>query len=352
MDRSGDQDVTSDDVVDLIVAGAGPAGLGTALYAARAGLRTVVLDARESPIDKACGEGLMPGAVRHLEHLGVTVEGRPFHGIRYTDGRRTAEARFRDGHGLGVRRTQLQSALLGAARAAGVEVVPAHVHAVRLDPDGVSVDGRHARYLAVADGLHSPVSRRLLMNPPRPSGNPRWGIRQHFAVEPWTDVVEVHWAGASEAYVTPVGPDLVGVAVLSGAQAPFATQLAAFPALAERLPPVGSTTVRGAGPLRRRTASRVTGRALLVGDAAGYVDALTGEGISVALDSARALVECVVADDPARYERRWLAASRRYRLITTSLLWARHQRALGPRIVPLAARMPRAFGAAVRQLAR
>jgi flavin-dependent dehydrogenase len=170
-------------------------------------------------------------------------------------------------------------------------------------------------------------------------------------VAPWTDLVEVHWATRSEAYVTPVGPELVGVAVLSSVQAPFDQQLAAFPALRDRLPDTGVTSVLGAGPLRQRTSARVTGRVLLVGDAAGYVDALTGEGIAVALACAHALVDCVVADDPGAYERRWLAASRRYRTITSSLLWARRQPLLAQRIVPLAARLPRVFDAAVQQLA-
>lgn len=337
---------------DLIVAGAGPAGLATALYAARAGLRTLVLDASPSPIDKACGEGLMPGAVRGLRELGVHPQGQAIRGIRYTDGLHVVDAAFRHGPGLGVRRTTLQSALLERAKDAGVELVSSRAQDVHQDDDGVSVDGRRARYLAVADGLHSPIRRRLGLDLAAPTTTaPRWGTRQHFAVTPWTDLVEVHWASRSEAYVTPVGPALVGVAVLSGVQAPFARQLEAFPALCSRLPPAGATSVRGAGPLLQRTTTRVAGRVLLVGDAAGYVDALTGEGIAVALACARVLVDCVTTDSPGAYERHWLAASRRYRTITASLLWARRQPMLARRIVPVAARLPRVFDAAVQQLA-
>ena len=241
---------------------------------------------------------------------------------------------------------------MDAARVAGVKVVDSHAVDVSRDATGVTVDGRRARYLAVADGLHSPIRRQLgLERAPDPARMSRWGTRQHFAVAPWTDLVEVHWGPRSEAYVTPVGPELIGVAILSSVQAPFSWQLAAFPGLHARLPEAGVTNVRGAGPLLQRTSARVAGRVLLVGDAAGYVDALTGEGIAVSVACARALVECVVADDPGAYEGRWLAASRRYRAITSSLLWARRQPMLAPRIVPLAARLPRVFGAVVQQLA-
>jgi flavin-dependent dehydrogenase len=322
------------------------------LYAARAGLRTVVFEPQQGPIDKACGEGLMPGAVRGLRDLGVYPQGQTIRGIRYTDGRRVVDAGFQHGGGMGVRRTLLQSLLMERAQAAGVEVVTSRAMNVSSDSAGVTVDGVRARYLAVADGLHSPIRRQLgLARTPAPSRAKRWGTRQHFAVAPWTDLVEVHWGPSSEAYVTPIGPELVGVAVLSSTQMPFAQQLAAFPELRDKLPAIGATSVRGAGPLLQRPAARVAGRVLLVGDAAGYVDALTGEGIAVALACARALVDCVVAGDPGSYERRWLAASRRYRAITSSLLWARRQPLLAHRIVPLAVRLPRVFGAAVQQLA-
>lgn len=338
--------------VDLIVAGAGPAGLATALYAARAGLHTLVIEPREGPIDKACGEGLMPGAVRALRDLGVEPPGHEIRGIRYTNGDRFADAEFRHGRGLGVRRTTLQAALLDAASEAGVEVVQGRAKHVQQDAEGVTVDGRRARYLAVADGLHSPIRRSLgLDSTAKGPTHSRWGTRQHFEIAPWTDLVEVHWAQASEAYVTPVGPGLVGVAVLSSVQAPFDQQLAAFPRLLDRLPDSGISRVLGAGPLRQRTSRRVAGRALLVGDAAGYVDALTGEGIAVALATARALVESVAADDPGAYERRWRLASLRYRTITSSMLWVRRQPLLAPRIVPLATRLPRLFDAAVQQIA-
>jgi flavin-dependent dehydrogenase len=337
-------------MIDLLVAGGGPIGLATALYAHRAGLSVVVAEPRTGEIDKACGEGLMPGAVRALRELGVEVDGTRFRGIRYLSGERRAEAAFRSGHGIGVRRTTLHRALRGAVEGAGIEIVARPVGSVEQDAERVCAAGIEARYLAAADGLHSPV-RRLLGLEARRSGRARYGIRRHYQVRPWTDVVEVYWSQHCEAYVTPVAADLVGVAILTGRQAPFEEQLGDFPGLLARLPSSGATRARGAGPLRQSSTARVRGRAMLVGDAAGYVDALTGEGVSIGLASAAELVRCVRADDPQAYERRWRRATRRYRLMTHTLLWARDSSLLRPAIVPAATALPWAFRAAVSSLA-
>jgi len=96
----------------------------------------------------------------------------------------------------------------------------------------------------------------------------------------------------------------------------------------------------------------VAGRVLLVGDAAGYVDALTGEGIAVSLACARALVDSIADGRPEAYESRWLRESRRYRSLTAGLLWATGRPALRRALVPAAQRVPWAFRAAVGQLAR
>jgi flavin-dependent dehydrogenase len=150
-----------------------------------------------------------------------------------------------------------------------------------------------------------------------------------------------------------VAPDLVGIAVLGRGQADFETRLAAFPQVRERLAGVpAASPVRGAGPLRQRVSARRAGRVLLVGDAAGYVDALTGEGLAVAVSSARSLVDCLAEDRPEAYERRWRAASRRSRILTESLLVATARPALRRALVPAAGRLPFLFAAAVDQLAR
>src|SRR5215218_7835281 len=178
---------------DLIVAGGGPVGLATALLAARAGLDVSVRERRDGVLDKACGEGLMPGAVRALHDLGVRPEGHHLRGIRYVAGARVAEAHFRSCTGLGVRRTTLHHALLQAAAAEGVVPAARPVHAVVDAGDHLVVDGEPTRYLIGADGLHSRVRRLagLETSPPMPR---RFGLRTHVARPPWTDFVEVHWA--------------------------------------------------------------------------------------------------------------------------------------------------------------
>ncbi|MGW6704072.1 NAD(P)/FAD-dependent oxidoreductase [Streptomyces sp. NPDC054956] len=342
-------------MIDLLVVGGGPAGLATAIHGALAGFDVVVAEPRPAPVDKACGEGLMPGAVRALNALGVEVPGRPLRGIRYLDaaGERHAEAAFRTGHGLGARRTLLHQALTARALQLGVPVLPRRVRQVSQYDDHVAADGMAARYLVAADGLHSPTRRALGLDV-RPAGRrqpPRYGLRRHYAVEPWSDLVEVHWSAGCEAYVTPLGPRQVGIAVLTSEQLPYDAQLSRFPLLVSRLGTADRTPVRGAGPLRQQARSRVAGRVLFVGDAAGYVDALTGEGLALALTAAAELVRCLGEGRPQAYERAWRRLSRNYRLLTRSLLWARNQPRLAPLITPAAARFPGLFQHAVNLLA-
>ncbi|MEX0171013.1 NAD(P)/FAD-dependent oxidoreductase [Streptomyces sp. LMG1-1-1.1] len=343
-------------MIDLLVVGGGPAGLATAIHGARRGFDVMVAEPRPAPIDKACGEGLMPSAVRALDALDVRVPGRRLRGIRYVDaeGGRRAEAAFRTGPGLGVRRTVLHEALAARALGLGVHVVPHRIRQVSQSDAYVTADGIAARYLVAADGLHSPTRRALGLTV-RPAATrrrtPRYGLRRHYAVEPWTDLVEVHWSADCEAYVTPLGPWQVGVAILTSSRLPFDEQLTRFPALAARLRTADGTPVRGAGPLRQQARARTAGRVLFVGDAAGYVDALTGEGLTLALTAADALVRCLDEGRPQAYEQAWCRLSRSYRLLTRSLLWIRNQPSMAPLITPAAARFPGLFQSTVNLLA-
>jgi flavin-dependent dehydrogenase len=381
-------------VIDVLIAGGGPAGLATAIRCALAGLEVTVAEPRDGPIDKACGEGLMPAAVAGLDAIGVDPGGWPLRGIRYLDERHQADGLFRGGPGLGVRRTELHAALSLRAKELGVGVVPVRVGGFVQEGGYVSAAGLTARYLVAADGLHSAIRRECGLEPPAGRPRPgarygaRYGLRRHYRVAPWSSMVEVYWSAGAEAYVTPVADDLVGVAILGGrgggtagdggadgaagggesgvagdgrgesgraalaGGGGFEARLAAFPALRERLAGAEpASKVRGAGPLRQDVRHRVCERVLLVGDASGYIDALTGEGISVALAQAAVLAPCLRDGRPGEYERAWRRVSRKSRLLTHGLLWSRHQPALARRIVPAAERLPRLFTAIVNQVA-
>src|SRR4029077_14797184 len=278
---------------DVLVVGGGPAGLATAIRARLAGFEVIVLDRTVPPIDKACGEGLMPDAVARLREIGVEPPGVPCCDIRYLDCDVAAEVLFPVSGGLGVRRTELHGALVRRAEAVGVELRWG-VKATGFGEGGVRTDQGTfaARWIVGADGLRSTVRHRAGLEGGEAS-HPRLGVRRHFATAPWSDFVEVSWGPECEAYVTPVALDEVGVALLwSGRKAGFDDLLASFPALAARLAGVpAASRDRGIGPLRQRARAVYKGNVALVGDAAGYLDAITGEGLAVALHESAALVE-------------------------------------------------------------
>lgn len=139
-------------MIDLLVAGGGPAGLATALYGAKAGLDVAVVERRHGVLDKACGEGMMPHTLEHLDRLGVSAQGRPLRGITYVAGERRVDAAFRAGLGRGVRRTVLHAALWQAAEAAGVKLVHSELSEVTQDAESVCAGGFRTSYLAAATG--------------------------------------------------------------------------------------------------------------------------------------------------------------------------------------------------------
>ncbi len=336
--------------VDVLVAGGGPIGLATAIEARMLGLTVAVVEPRTGPIDKACGEGLMPGAMPELARLGVDPPGRPLLGVRYSAGRRSVEHRF-DAPGRGVRRTDLHAALAGRADALGVETIRGRIESMTQDADGVSAAGIRARYLVGADGLHSTV-RRLAGLSRGVGGTHRFGLRRHYRLDAWTDLIEVHWTPTAEIYVTPVAGGIVGFAVLGRQGVRFDAVIAAAPELAARLSGAEPTSeLRGAGPFGQRTSRRTAGRVLLVGDASGYVDAITGEGLRVGFAQAHAATACLAVDAPARYERAWSTVTRDSRVLTSGLLAAATS-PLRRAIVPTAVAAPWAFGAIVDRLAR
>lgn len=332
---------------DLLVVGGGPGGLATALHARRQGLSVIVAEPRESPIDKACGEGLMPGGLAELTSLGVDPAGMPFHGIAYVGEQRRAQARFRSGPGRGVRRTTLHAALAARAKEQDTDWLRARVTGIEQDVHGVTAAGVRTRWLVAADGLHSSVRRSVGIT--ATAGRPRrYGVRWHYRVPVWSEFVEVHWSRWGEAYVTPVEPDLVGVAILSRGR----PDLAWFPRLARQLRGVRPARARGCGPLRQVVSRRVAGRVLLVGDAAGYEDALTGEGISLAVKQAAAAVDAIVRDAPSSYEAAWHRVTRDYRLLTRALVLASAPPVTRRAIVPACTLLPAVFERGVNILAR
>ncbi len=302
---------------DVLIVGGGPAGLAAAIALRQRGFGVTVADANVPPVDKACGEGLMPDALSALALFGIEIPGNesfPYRGIRFVDGQRVVSASFPDGRGRGVRRTVLHQAMVERADAMGVRLCwGSQIKVEDLGADQrwvIGADGVGSRVRQWA-GLGETVQEKL-----------RYGFRRHYRIAPWSEYVEIYWAKSFQIYVTPVSADSVGVAILTrGSKMRVDDALAQVPELAARLASSEIiSTERGGISVSRRLRAVCRDRVALIGDASGSVDAITGEGVYLAFRQARALADAMEEGSLARYQAEHDRIMRRPRAMARLLL--------------------------------
>jgi len=332
----------------VFVIGGGPAGLAAAIAARRRGCDVTLADCSAPPIDKACGEGVMPDGIAAARSLGIPLEQSgawPFHGIRFVENGISVEADFPRGHGLGLRRTALQELMVDHAAAAGVRLLwDARVTGIARDT--VTVDDRAVRagWIVGADGGNSIVRRWAGLDECERDTR-RFAFRRHYRVARWSEFMEIHWGDGCQIYVTPVAASEICVVLISrDSHLRLEDALEIFPQLNRRLasgPP--SSRERGGISVSRRLRSVASRRVALVGDASGSVDAITGEGLCMLFQHAVLLADALASGDLARYRAEHRRLGRRPELMGDLMLMLDRSRPLRRRTFRAMASQPRLF---------
>jgi flavin-dependent dehydrogenase len=321
---------------DVVVVGGSVAGTTTARELGRRGLRVALLEKARFPRPKACAEGLLPHGVAALEEMGLDFPAPRVRGFRFVSpSGLTVEAPFPWGHARVVRREQFDEFLFRAAAATP------NVDAFEGTP--YEPARWEARWVVGADGLHSQFHRRPEF-PSSPPAEARVGLTAHVrGLEADRDLIEVILHERGQLFLGPLGGDETVVASLCGKRTlpPGRTNedrlmhlLLSLEVLRGRVRGLRFTSpCLASAPLGLRVGAAAAGNVLLVGDAAGAADPVTGEGMSLAMLSGRAAAEAIATGHPERYERerrrlaagstwlgRWMLRAARYPAVTDRVM--------------------------------
>jgi menaquinone-9 beta-reductase len=360
---------------EVLVVGAGPAGSATAAALALAGRDVVLIESHAHPRPKACAEYASPRIVEELARLGVPeadwrADALPLKGMRVIRGDDAVDMGYHDTagrrHSWGLDRERFDATLAAHAVASGARLMErtalddVHWRGGQEGSGGRVVgaslrtaEGRRtvrSRWLIGADGARSRVAQRLSME--RGVGMPRrLGLIAHYEGLPeLADHGEMHVARDWYVGLAPLAGNRLNVGMalpMDGtklsADERFEAAIDGIPAVAARLHGVKRVTpIRGASPIGHRVGAAAGRGWMLVGDAAGFIDPFTGEGIFRALRSARAAAQALAVGDDDQAATRYRAARREAFVAKDGLTW----------LVQGMLAAPPVMGYAIRRLSR